>query len=119
MHGTLVELFEVRGRGPAARRDAAAKALLKNMEVTVGHTTGTIDLEVTTPWARAFPAGHRTDDSTGERIQPAAQADHGGAERRFAEARVAEARDSLRVAEARQRASCNETAITGTRRNCC
>ena len=34
-----------------ARRDAAAKQLLESIDVTVGRETGTVGLDVTTPWA--------------------------------------------------------------------
>jgi uncharacterized protein involved in exopolysaccharide biosynthesis len=102
MHGTLVDLFEAPGENPAARRDEAAKILLKSIEVTVGRATGTIDLDVTTPWAElsqqvASRMIQLVSDFNLHRRQTTA-----GAERRFAEARVAEARDSLRVAEVRQ-----------------
>jgi uncharacterized protein involved in exopolysaccharide biosynthesis len=102
MHGTLVELFEVREDSPAARRDAAAKLLLRNMTVAVGRTTGTIDLEVTTPWAEL------SQQVTGRMIRLVSEFNlhrrqtTAGAERRFAETRVVEARDSLRAAEVRQ-----------------
>jgi len=101
MRGTLIELFESRGKSPAARRDAAAKELLGNMDVTIGRTTGTIDLEVTTPWAEL------SQQVTARMIQLVSEFNlhrrqtTAGAERRFAEARVAEARDSVRVAESR------------------
>jgi uncharacterized protein involved in exopolysaccharide biosynthesis len=101
LHGNLIDLFEVRGDNPAARRDAAAKELLESIEVTVGRETGTIDLEVSTPWAElsqqvAARMIRLVSDFNLHRRQTKA-----GAERRFVEARVAEAQDSLRAAEAR------------------
>jgi uncharacterized protein involved in exopolysaccharide biosynthesis len=100
LHGTLVELFDVRGDSPAARRDAAAKQLLESIGVTVGRETGTIDLEVTTAWAElsqqvADRMIQLVSDFNLHRRQTKA-----GAERRFVEARVTEAQDSLRTAEA-------------------
>jgi uncharacterized protein involved in exopolysaccharide biosynthesis len=101
LHGTLVELFDVRGDSPAARRDAAAKQLLESIGVTVGRETGTIDLDVTTGWADlsrqvADRMIQLVSDFNLHRRQTKA-----GAERRFVEARVVEAQDSLRTAEAR------------------
>jgi uncharacterized protein involved in exopolysaccharide biosynthesis len=101
MRGTLVELFEARGKTPAARRDAAAKELLESIEVRVGRETGTIDLEVATPWAElsqqvaARMIQLVSDFNLNQRQTKA------GAERRFVEARLVEAKDSLRAAEAR------------------
>lgn len=101
MRGTLIELLRVRGDTPAARRDAAARQLLKSSEVRVGRETGTVDLEVTTPWpelSRQVAARmiELVSDFNLHRRQTKA-----GAERRFVEGRVREAQDSLRAAEAR------------------
>jgi uncharacterized protein involved in exopolysaccharide biosynthesis len=101
MGGTLVQLFDVRGATPAARRDAAAKALLESIDVTVGGETGTVDLDVTTPWAElSRQVGARmiqlVSDFNLSRRQTKA-----GAERRFVESRVGEAQDSLRASEGR------------------
>jgi uncharacterized protein involved in exopolysaccharide biosynthesis len=100
VRGSLIELFEVRGDSPAARRDAAARQLLKSIEVRVGRETGTIDLEVATPWAElsqqvAARMIRLVSDFNLHRRQTKA-----GAERRFVEGRVTEAKDSLRAAEA-------------------
>lgn len=101
LRGTLVELLDAHGKTPARRRDAAAKDLLENLDVRVGRETGTVDLEVTMPWpdlARQV-AVHMIDqvsDFNLHRRQTKA-----GAERRFVEARLAEAADSLRAAELR------------------
>jgi uncharacterized protein involved in exopolysaccharide biosynthesis len=104
MHGTLVELFDTHGSTPAARRDAAAKELLENIDVNVSRETGTIDLEITTAWPElSQQVGRRMIQLVSEfnlhRRQTKA-----GAERRFVEARVAEAKDTLRAAEARLQA---------------
>jgi uncharacterized protein involved in exopolysaccharide biosynthesis len=101
MRGTLVELFRARGDSPAIRRDDAAKQLLKSIDVKVGRETGTVDLEVSTPWAElsrqvAAKMIQQVSDFNLNRRQTKA-----GAERRFVEARVAEAADSLRTAESR------------------
>jgi uncharacterized protein involved in exopolysaccharide biosynthesis len=101
MHGTLIGLFDARGSTPAARRDAAAKDLLENIDVNVSRETGTIDLEVTTAWPElSQQVGMRMIELVSEfnlhRRQTKA-----GAERRFVETRVAEAKDTLRAAEAR------------------
>lgn len=101
MSGTLVELFEVREDSPAARRDAAAKALLESIQVRVGRETGTVDLEVSTPWPElsrqvATRMIQQVSDFNLNRRQTKA-----GAERRFVESRLAVAQDSLRAAEAR------------------
>jgi uncharacterized protein involved in exopolysaccharide biosynthesis len=74
---------------------------LESVNVTVGSNTSTIDLEVTTPWAElsqqvAARMIQLVSEFNLQRRQTKA-----GAERRFAEARVAEARDSLRAAEVR------------------
>lgn len=101
LRGTLVELLDAHGKTPAIRRDAAAKDLLESIDVGVGRETGTVDLEVTMPWpdlARQV-AAHMIDqvsDFNLHRRQTKA-----GAERRFVEARLAEAEDSLRAAESR------------------
>ena len=101
LRGTLIQLLRARGDSPAARRDAAAKKLLENVDVTVGRETGTVDLDVTMRWpelSRQVAARmiELVSDFNLNRRQTKA-----GAERRFVESRVAEARDSLRVAEAR------------------
>jgi uncharacterized protein involved in exopolysaccharide biosynthesis len=104
MRGTLVELYEAKGDTPAARRDAAAKELLKSIDVNVTRETGTIDLEVTSAWPElSQQIGTRMIQLVSEfnlhRRQTKA-----GAERRFVEARVAEAKDTLRAAETRLQA---------------
>jgi uncharacterized protein involved in exopolysaccharide biosynthesis len=101
VQGTLVELFKARGKTPAARRDNAAKKLLKSIDVGIGRETGTVELEVTTRWADlSRQVGDRmiqlVSDFNLHRLQTKA-----GAERRFVEARLAEARDTLRAAESR------------------
>jgi uncharacterized protein involved in exopolysaccharide biosynthesis len=101
MRGTLIQLVRARGDSPAARRDAAAKWLLKSTDVTVARETGTVDLKVTTPWAElSRQVAERmiglVSDFNLHRRQTKA-----GAERRFVEGRVVEAQDSLRAAEAR------------------
>ncbi len=101
MRGSLVELFRARGDTPAIRRDAATKKLLKNIDVTIGRETGTVDLEVTTPWPElsqqvAVRMIQQVSDFNLSRRQTKA-----GAERRFVETRVAEAKGSLRTAESR------------------
>ncbi len=101
MRGTLVQLFKVRGDTPAIRRDAAAKQLLKSIDVRIGRETNTIDLEVSTPWAElsrevATRMIELVSDFNLHRRQTKA-----GAERRFVESRLSDARDSLRSAEGR------------------
>lgn len=101
VHSTLIDLFHARGSTPAARRDAAAKDLLRHLDVTIGRETGTVDLAVTTNWAElSQQVGLRMVQLVSEfnlhRRQTKA-----GAERQFVEARVAEAQDSLRAAESR------------------
>ena len=101
LRGTLVRLLHGRGNTPAARRDDAATKLLKSIDVKVGRETGTVDLEVTTPWAElSRQVGARmielVSDFNLHRRQTKA-----GAERRFVEGRVGEAQDSLHAAEAR------------------
>jgi len=101
LHGTLVELFDVRGDTPGARRDAAAKQLLESIDVTVGRETGTVGLDVTTPWAElsrqvAARMVQLVSDFNLNRRQTKA-----GAERRFVEARVKETEDSLRASDAK------------------
>jgi len=101
LHGSLIELLEVRGASPAIRRDEAAKELLKSITVTVGRETGTIDLEVTTPWAElSQQVAARMIQQVSE-FNLSRRQTKAGAERRFVEARLAEAGDSLRGAEAR------------------
>ena len=104
MHGTLVELFRERAPSPALRRDMAARDLLKSIDVTVGHETGTIDLKVSSAWPElsqqiAARMIQLVSDFNLHRRQTKA-----GAERRFVEARLAESRDSLRTAEGRLQA---------------
>ena len=99
--GTLIELLKARGKTPAARRDDAAKKLLKSIDVGIGRETGTVELEVTTRWAElsrevATRMIQLVSDFNLHRLQTKA-----GAERRFVEARLAEAQDTLRAAEAR------------------
>jgi uncharacterized protein involved in exopolysaccharide biosynthesis len=100
-HGTLIELFRERGATPAVRRDAAAKDLLRAIDVTVGRETGTVELEVSTRWpelSRQVAARmiELVSDFNLHRRQTKA-----GAERQFVEGRVTEAQDSLHAAEAR------------------
>lgn len=101
IRGNLIELFEARGKTPAARRDAAAEELLESIDVTIGRETGTVNLAVTTPWGElsrlvASRMIELVSEFNLERRQTKA-----GAERRFVEARLAEAQDSLETAEAR------------------
>lgn len=101
LRGTLVKLLRGRGDTPPARRDDASGKLLKSIDIKVGRETGTVDLEVTTPWAElSRQVGARmielVSDFNLHRRQTKA-----GAERRFVEGRVTEAQDSLRAAEAR------------------
>jgi len=101
VHATLVEVYEARGRTPEARREAAAKQLLDNIDVNVDRETGTIDLAVTSRWSElsrqvAARMIELVSDFNLHRRQTKA-----GAERRFVEGRVGEAQDSLRAAEAR------------------
>ena len=101
LRGTLVTLFRTRGDTPAIRRDAAAKKLLESLDVTIGRETGTVELDVTTPWPElsqlvANQMIQQVSEFNLHRRQTKA-----GAERRFVEARLAEAKDSLRSAESR------------------
>jgi uncharacterized protein involved in exopolysaccharide biosynthesis len=104
MHGTLIALYKVKGKTPAERRDGAARRLLKSIDVNVTTGTGTIDLEVTSGWPElSQQIGTRMIQLVSEfnlhRRQTKA-----GAERRFVEARLAEAKDTLRAAESRLQA---------------
>lgn len=101
MRGTLVDLFDTRGESGPVRRDAAAMELLESVNVTVGSGTGAIDLEVTTPWAELSQQVAARMIQLVSEFNLHRRQTKAGAERRFAEARVAEARDSLRAAEAR------------------
>jgi uncharacterized protein involved in exopolysaccharide biosynthesis len=104
LRGTLIELLDIRGDSPGARRDAAARELLKSSEITVGRETGTVDLEVTTPWAElSRQVAARMIELVSEFNMHRRQT-KAGAERRFVEGQVGEARDSLRAAEARLQA---------------
>ena len=107
-------------RERAVRRDEAAKELLENIERDGrGWDTGTIDLKVTTPWAElsqqvAARMIQLVSDFNLHRRQTKA-----GAERRFVEARVAEARGhSARSGGAARRPSCSGTAPTETPPSC-
>jgi uncharacterized protein involved in exopolysaccharide biosynthesis len=102
--GTLVELYESRGKTPAARRDEAAKELLDNIEVSVSRETGTIDLEVSSPYPElSQQIGRRMIDLVSD-FNLSRRQTKAGAERRFVEARVAEAKDTLHAAESRLQA---------------
>ena len=101
LRGTLIELYKSRGKTPAARRDKAAKELLDNIEVIVSRENGTIDLEVTSAYPElSQQIGRRMIDLVSE-FNLSRRQTKAGAERRFVEARVAEAKDTLHAAEAR------------------
>jgi tyrosine-protein kinase Etk/Wzc len=104
IRGTLIDLYESKGKTAPARRDAAAKELLDNIDVTVSRETGTIDLEVTSPYAElSQQIGRRMIELVSE-FNLTRRQTKAGAERRFVEARVAEAKDTLHAAEARLQA---------------
>src|SRR5215213_6043673 len=104
LRGTLVDLYESKGKTAPARRDAAAKALLDNIDVTVDRETGTIDLEMTSPYPElSQQIGRRMIELVSE-FNLTRRQTKAGAERRFVEARVAEAKDTLHAAEARLQA---------------
>jgi uncharacterized protein involved in exopolysaccharide biosynthesis len=101
---TLIDLYGVGGKTPAARRDAAVDELLADMDVTTSGETGLIHLEVSTPWSSlSKQVADRLIALVSELNLRTRQA-KAGAERQFVEGRVTDTRADLRVAEDRLKA---------------
>ncbi len=102
--GTLIDLYEASGKTPEARRDATVKRLLDDLEIMTDRETGMVSIEVTTPWS---PLSQQVAARLIEMVSHfnlLTRQTRAGAERRFVEARLKEAADSLRLVENRHKA---------------
>lgn len=99
VRGTLPDLLDVHMPSTERRRDAAVRWLTKHVSTDVGRETGVVHVSVTTPWATlSSQIAGRLLDLVNE-FNLRTRQSQAGAERRFAEGRMVEARDSLRSAE--------------------
>jgi uncharacterized protein involved in exopolysaccharide biosynthesis len=99
VEGTLVELYDVSGRSPALKREAALRLLQKRVSASPNAKTGVVRLSVQAEHpelARQINARMLglLDEFNRERRQSQASA-----ERKFSESRLADARQQLREAE--------------------
>jgi uncharacterized protein involved in exopolysaccharide biosynthesis len=101
VRGTLVELYRVKGDSPAARRDAAVRRLREKVSATTGRETGLVILEVTTSWASLSQQVASRMIRLVSDFNMQTRQTRAGAERRFIEGRLGEAKDSLKAAEDR------------------
>ena len=100
---TLVRIFTDDDRAPAWRRDEAMRKLDGRMRVQVDDKTGTVTLSVVTPDAGLSQQVVQQLLAEVSRFNLATRRTQAGAERQFAEQRLAEARAGLRRAEDRLR----------------
>ena len=98
---TLVQLYQVKGDSPEAQRDAAVRKLRKDIRIATDRETGLVTLEVTTQRAQLSEQVARRMLQLVSAFNMETRRTRAGAERRFVEERLAEARDSLRQAEDR------------------
>jgi uncharacterized protein involved in exopolysaccharide biosynthesis len=101
---SLIEVLHAKGATPALRRDAAIRALRRQVDASVENKTGVVSLSVTlkSP-ALARQVNQRMLDLLNEFNLQNRQS-QAGAERRFTETRVAQVRRELRDAEDRLQA---------------
>lgn len=98
----FVELFDVKGETPAARREAAVRRLLQSIiDVHVAKATGVVGVEATTPWPVVSHAIAADLLQEVNRFSLVMRQDQAAAERRFSESRVEASRTALRTAEDR------------------
>jgi uncharacterized protein involved in exopolysaccharide biosynthesis len=97
----LVDIYRAKGSSPAARRDAAVRKLRDHIHVRINHETDVVTLQVTTPWpSLSQKVAARLIDLVSQ-FNLRTRQTRAGAERRFVEGRLAEAKDSLEEAERR------------------
>jgi uncharacterized protein involved in exopolysaccharide biosynthesis len=101
---TLVQLLRIDGDSPEARRDAAVRSIRKNIRVAIDRETGLVTLDVTTNRASLSAQVAQRMIQLVSAFNMQTRRTRAGAERRFVEERVGEARDSLRLAEDRLQA---------------
>lgn len=97
--GSLVELYHIRGATAEQRLHKAADRLKRDVEVSTRRDAGLIRLTVRAPWpALAVALNRRLLDLVGQ-FNVERRQSQAGAQRRFLEGRVAEAKTDLAVAE--------------------
>jgi uncharacterized protein involved in exopolysaccharide biosynthesis len=98
----FVDLFEIKGKSPATRRESAIRRLNPSMvNVRVSKSTGIIGVDVSTPWP-AVSQAIVVDLLEGvNRFSLVMRQSQAAAERKFSEERVEDSRAALRVAEDR------------------
>jgi uncharacterized protein involved in exopolysaccharide biosynthesis len=101
VRGTLVDLYRIRGDNPPIRRDAAVKRLVKDLEISTVRETGVVNLEVTAPWAALSQQLASRMIGLVSEFNLQTRQTRAGAERRFVESRLQDARASLLAAEDR------------------
>jgi uncharacterized protein involved in exopolysaccharide biosynthesis len=102
--GTLVELYRIKEDSPAARRDAAVRKLRDHISVKINHETGVVTLQATTAWPSLSQQVAARMVELVSQFNMRTRQTRAGAERRFIEGRLGEAKDSLSQAEDRLQA---------------
>jgi uncharacterized protein involved in exopolysaccharide biosynthesis len=105
---TLIEVYRVSGDTPQIRRDAAVKRLAKDIDISTTRETGVVSLEVTTPWATLSQQVASRMIGLVSQFNLQTRQTRAGAERRFVESRLQDARASLHAAEDRLQAFLQE-----------
>lgn len=101
VHGTLIDLYRVSGDSPPIRRDAAVRRLVEDIDISTNRETGVVNLEVTTPWATLSQQVASRMIGLVSQFNLQTRQTRAGAERRFVESRLQDARASLLAAEDR------------------
>jgi len=97
--GTIAELYEVEAASPAERAERVRRMLSGDVSAETDLATGVVSYKVTAPWPElAEQIAARLQESLVKFTLTTRQS-QAGAERQFAQARLAEARDQLRRAE--------------------
>lgn len=97
--GTVAELFRVAGANPAETRRKTVQRLRSAVSAKVNPVTGVVGVSVTTEWpALSEQIAQQLVDMAAE-FNLATRQSQAGAERRFTEARLADAARELRAAE--------------------
>jgi uncharacterized protein involved in exopolysaccharide biosynthesis len=101
LQGTLVDLYAIREDTPERSRETAVRRLGENMTLSASLRTGVVTLRARSRYpALALQISRRALGLVDE-FNVGTRQSEAGAERRFAETRLAESRDSLRTTEDR------------------
>jgi len=103
-HGTLADLYGIKERTPALRREAAIERLRSRLSTGVTPKTGVVTLTVTTPDAALSYQVTERLLALLNKFNLETRQSQAAAERRFAEQRLNEVKEELRAAENRLQA---------------